>query len=421
MHFKIVRAQEPFPKEVIKSIFLLGPIPRLATTMYLSWKAEVYRILEELGYDGIVYDPEHKSAPDQREVDYNGAAQIKWEVEALYRADLIVAWIPRQFPDMPALTSNIEMGEWFKSGKMLLGYPQGTERMGYITFRGTEWLAEAYRWEVPVYHSLVAMLQAALARLGAGALRHGSETAGPLEIWQDKTFQSWYCSQQLGGHRLEDFRVEYVYYRKSDDDGRPKRRVWAIRPKVRVAGEGRIKDNELVIGRPAVVSVLMYFPHGDYVTDWRIVLVKEFRSAVMNHRGTIYELPGGSIEPLDGTHDEKTILLSAMREVEEEVGLKLDASRMIASDARQTMATLVACDNHLFFYELDQWEIKKLRSLAAKESSGQIKDNAESTICQIVTVGEAISNDCAIPLDWVNMGMVMKLFAQSMVCCVRRH
>lgn len=407
--FTLVRAQQPFPRKTVKSIFLLGPIPRLEETMEYSWKPEAYRLLEELGYDGIVFDPEHETAYDRNNFDYVRAPQINWEVEAMNRADIIVAWIPRQFPNMPALTSNIEMGEFFKTGKLLIGYPEGSKRMEYIKFRSTEWLEAAYKWQIPIHNDLRQMLQAAIGRLGDGALRRDGEAAVPLHIWQDKTFQTWYGGLQIAGHSLDGFKVEYVYYRRHKENGNPQSKVWAVRPKVRIAGENRSKDNELVFGRPATVSVLMYYPKGESQLDWQVVLVKEYRSAVMNHRGMVYELPGGSIEPLDGVHDERTILLSAMREVEEETGITLDASRLRQMDVRQNMATMVACENHLLIYRLDEQEFNDLKVKQAEINPLQIEDNAENTFVELHSVEEILFAEGAVPVDWVNMGMISKL------------
>ncbi len=403
---EIIRGQEPFPTTVKKSIFLLGPIPRTEATKPKSWKPMAYRILELLGFDGVVYDPEHLDTPEQRptDVDYDNSPQINWEVEAMGRADIIVAWIPREFPDMPALTSNIEMGEWFKSGKLILGYPEDTPRMDYIIKRATAWLQAAYQWKVPICDSLWKTLELAVSQIGAGALRHDAETTVPLNIWCDKTFQQWYCSLEMGKHQLESLKVEYVYYRRYNKAGRPQSKVWAIRPRVRIADEDRCKDNEVVIGRPATTAVLMY-RRSDYgVKDYKVVLVKEYRPAVMNHRGLVYELPGGAIEPLEGPFDERTILLSAMKEVEEETGLTLDASRLREFSVRQTMATLVACESHLYTYELDEAEFE---FLVKKEQDQPVNvgDNEESTTVIVERIGELFG--FSWPIDWVNMGMIM--------------
>lgn len=417
MSFKIVRALEDFPREVTKSIFLLGPIPRRPDIKQLSWKAEAYQKLEEFGYDGIVFDPEHIELPDRSSLDYDGAKQIDWEIDALNRADVIVAWIPRQLPDMPALTSNIEMGEWFKTGKMILGYPDDAERMRYIDYRCGRWLDKAYKWQVPICHDLRQTLYAAIDYLGDGALRRDGEAAVPLNIWQDKTFSDWYIAQtKICQNVLENLHVEYVYFRRYESCSRPQSKIWCVRPKIRITKENRFKDNELVIGRPNMSSVLMYYDYsvGGVPADpmyWEIVLIKEYRAAVMNIHGLVLELPGGSIEPLKGPHYLDIRIASAIREVEEEVGITLDPSRLEDVADRQTMATLTACTNDLFTYRLNYREHADLTNKRLKRRMDQAEDNAENTGFEFHTVRDLLSKHSSI--DWVNMGMIMSFIVSQ--------
>jgi 8-oxo-dGTP pyrophosphatase MutT (NUDIX family) len=329
------------------------------------------------------------------------------------RADIIVAWIPRQFPDMPAFSSNVELGEFFKSGKLLLGYTEGALKMGYITYRSNTWLRDFYKWQVPVYGSLKDTLQAAVDRIGKGALRLGVETTIPLDIWKDKTFQTWYGYLKKAHHRLEDFTVEYVFFRRQDENGRPKQKVWVARPKVLIRRENRRKDNEVVVGRLPTTSVLMYFPCNERVLDWLIVLVEEYRSAVMNSKGRVFELPGGTIEPPDVFHDEQAIRLSAVREVEEEVGgFQIDSDRLIPAGFHQGLATLVACENHLFTYELTEAEFRVILDTPMKDAS-LVGDNDEYTKVRI-TSARQILNGSDTPLDWVNIGMIMEFVAKML-------
>jgi len=57
------------------SIFLAGPSPR--DTGLTSWRVEATRILQELGFLGVVYVPEQK---DRIQFDYLN--QVSWEQEA---------------------------------------------------------------------------------------------------------------------------------------------------------------------------------------------------------------------------------------------------------------------------------------------------------------------------------------------------
>ena len=109
-----------------KSIFLAGPTPR--TNDILSWRIEACKFLEENGFDGVVYVPEYSS---WRALD-NYDNQVYWEREALTNASVIVFWIPRSLPDMPAFTTNVEFGYWIHSGKILYGRPEESRKNTYL-------------------------------------------------------------------------------------------------------------------------------------------------------------------------------------------------------------------------------------------------------------------------------------------------
>ena len=94
-----------------KSIFLAGPTPRSKEVK--TWRKEAYNILENLGFDGIVYVP-------------------KWEREALSNASVIICWVARELPDMPAFTTNVEFGYWLHSGKVIYGRPDTACKIDYL-------------------------------------------------------------------------------------------------------------------------------------------------------------------------------------------------------------------------------------------------------------------------------------------------
>ncbi|MFA5020806.1 MAG: nucleoside 2-deoxyribosyltransferase domain-containing protein [Patescibacteria group bacterium] len=415
---QIIRPSDPFPYSVTQSIFLLGPIPRTLETKHLSWKPEAYRLLEELGYDGVVYDPEHEgSFSERRDESYERGFQIDWETAALDRADAIVAWVPRQLPEMPAMTSNFELGERFKSGRLLLGFPEGTPRMEYIKYRADDWLKSVYQWQVPVYHDLREILAAAVEWIGGGAERSGDEIAVPLNIWNDPSFQCWYRGVRLSRHILSDFKIEYVFCRGQDkSSGRPKQRIWAARPNLMLPEENRYKGNEIIIGRPPTVSVLMYYPDGSSVLDWRIVLVDECRPACVSHHGHVCELPGGSIEPSSAIYDDDDIVIrsSAAREILEETGLLLDPAKLDHFDDRQGLGTLAVCEHYLYTYQLSRTEFDLIDSKTNCRPR-PAKDDAEQTYPVIAPVDDLLYDRISWSnIDWVNMGMIMSFVASAM-------
>ncbi len=55
-----------------------------------------------------------------------------WEREGLTNATVIVFWIPRQLPDMPAFTTNVEFGYWLHTNKVLYGRPDNAEKIKYL-------------------------------------------------------------------------------------------------------------------------------------------------------------------------------------------------------------------------------------------------------------------------------------------------
>ena len=50
-------------------------------------------------------------------------------------AAVILCWIPRQLPLLPGFTTNVEVGEWLHSPKLLAGAPLGAPHTKYIETR----------------------------------------------------------------------------------------------------------------------------------------------------------------------------------------------------------------------------------------------------------------------------------------------
>lgn len=111
-----------------ESIFLAGPTPRSSDVS--SWRSGAIQILKNLGYTGDVLIPEPRNGAFSHSYD----SQIDWEPEGLSRAGVIVFWIPRELKDMPAFTTNIEFGAWYKSGKIVFGSPENAEKMNYLIY-----------------------------------------------------------------------------------------------------------------------------------------------------------------------------------------------------------------------------------------------------------------------------------------------
>lgn len=129
-------------QEVIKgktSIFLAGPTPR--EEKIISWRNEAVKILDKLGFDGIVYVPEYSTWKPK--MDYMD--QAMWERIALTESTIIIFWVPRKLPDMPGFTTNVEFGYWLHTGKVIYGRPNNARKIRYL-----DWLYEFDYNEEPI-------------------------------------------------------------------------------------------------------------------------------------------------------------------------------------------------------------------------------------------------------------------------------
>lgn len=140
-------------KKSTKSIFLAGPTPRSKDNT--SWRNQACEILKKLDYDSLVYVPEYSSwKPKADYVD-----QAMWEREALTNATIIVFWIPRTLPDMPAFTTNVEFGYWLHTNKVIYGRPDNAEKIKYL-----DWLYKLDYNEEPI-NNLEELLTKAVNKL----------------------------------------------------------------------------------------------------------------------------------------------------------------------------------------------------------------------------------------------------------------
>lgn len=136
-----------------KSIFLAGPTPREKDT--ISWRQEACKFLEQIGFDGIVYVPEYSTwKPKESYID-----QAMWERNALSEATIIIFWIPRHLPDMPAFTTNVEFGYWLHTGKVLYGRPDNAEKIKYL-----DWLYEL-DYGIKPLNDIETLLQIAVSKV----------------------------------------------------------------------------------------------------------------------------------------------------------------------------------------------------------------------------------------------------------------
>lgn len=374
----IVYALEDFPKQVTKTIFLAGPTPR--DNAVASWRPDAIKQLEQLGYDGTVFIPEPRD--NKWAKDYT--AQVDWERKCLDAADCIVFWIPRELETMPAFTTNTEFGLYCKSGKVVAGAPEDAPKNTYLIDLAT-------KENIPWSKSLEETLKSALTIIGQGAERKDGECLVPQLVWNHETFQNWYQAQKAVGNVLQNAQVKYVFIM-------PKAKLlflWICHVEVFIKSENRVKSNEFVLSRTDISSVVMYYP-GSTLMDAKIVLVKEFRSPVVNSEEFVYEVPGGS------SNSKKPPLQVAASEVEEEVGFKVDQSRLTDLGIRQAAATLSAHRIQAYGLRLTEDELKQIEDTVGEVHG--VEEDTERTYTEIKTLGEIIDSNL---LDWNNIGMIM--------------
>lgn len=160
---KVNYSDEPVVKAE-KSIFLAGPTPRNIEVQ--TWRKEAIKLLQDLGFDGVVYVPEREF--DDRTFNYDN--QVWWEREALHNASSIVFWIPRDIKTMPAFTTNVEFGYWISknSNKVIYGRPDNSEKNRYL-----DWLYQTETGKQPINN---------LPDLLKGAIKMTKETQNKTDM-----------------------------------------------------------------------------------------------------------------------------------------------------------------------------------------------------------------------------------------------
>ena len=136
---KIIYARQPVVSWK-NSTFLAGPTPRNKTTA--SWRPTALNLLKNLGFQGVVLCPEDKTWTPH--VDY--MPQVEWEKEGLEKCSTICFWVPRQLPEMPAFTTNIEFGRYvsIRPDSVIYGRPDWAEKCKYL-----DWFYETYSGRKP--------------------------------------------------------------------------------------------------------------------------------------------------------------------------------------------------------------------------------------------------------------------------------
>ncbi|MFO0648196.1 MAG: nucleoside 2-deoxyribosyltransferase domain-containing protein [Polyangiales bacterium] len=383
---QVVYAQRALPTECLGSIFLAGPTPRDAGTP--SWRPEALALLEARGFEGTVFVPEPEDGVFRGEYD----DQVAWETACLARADCVLFWVPRVMGSMPAMTTNDEWGQLKDSGRCVFGAPHGAEKVRY-----QRWWAE--QLGVPVCDTLAGTVDAALASLGPltpSDARAGGACEVPLLVWRRPEFQRWYARLVAAGHQLEGARLRWAF--RASRAPRPLV-LWALHVTVRITAEGRVKRNEVLLGR-GDLSATVLFRRGATLRDTEVVLVREFRSAGSSPDGYVHELPGGS--SWHGADPRVT----AAEELDEECGFTVSPDALREVGARPLAATLCVHHAHVYALELDGAQITALRERAHIPRG--LAEHSEVTWVEVRTVGDLLDRG---DVDWSTLGMLLGALA----------
>ena len=392
MPMRVVYSLEPMPESFSRSIFLAGPTPREDDVP--SWRPEALRLLEEAGYDGVVFVPEYPTVPF-RVTDKQYPDQCHWEAEATEMSDCILFWLPRELATMPGFTTNHEHGEWFRSGKIVFGAPSDAPKIRYLRLKGNELF-------VPQAETLSEAVQKAIAMVRDGALRSGGERYVPLHVWWTDSFGRWYQFMKDAGNRLDKARVEWTFR-----VGKSKERVffWILWADVFITKENRHKTNEVVIGRPDIVSTVLFHPSYN-VIESEVVLVTEFRAPVANREGLVSEVSGGS------SNQAKDQLTLAGDEVFEETGLKISSSRFEFFDCRQLVATAMSHHAHLYGVRLTDEEISILKKNEKDGTFHGVEADTERTRIKVIKFGQILEENL---VDWSTIGMIFQVIVSRFI------
>lgn len=380
---QIIFCNEGFPEEVKKTLFLAGPSPRKSGES--NWRVLALELLATAGYDGTVFVPMTRKQlygeSFDEELDYE--KQCEWEQTAMDMADVILFYVCRR-ENNQGLTTNVEFGKYLKSGRIVYARPEGAIQTRYLD-------NQAYRQNLNVYSSLTVAINRTISLLGNGVQRKGIECFIPAVVFCTKAFQSWYRNFLGVGNKLSKFTVESIYGSIYTDG------IFGFvgRPTVDITTERRSKSDELIFARSPISITGLYYQHEDGKRSY--ILVREFRAAVNNNEGYVYEFPSGSDK--EGTEP----LANAAKELVEETGLHItDLSRFVSLGAKQLFATFMSTPADVFALSLTKEEFESIQRRA--DNNETLGENSYEQIKLFIASDEDLYND--YPIDLATHGII---------------
>lgn len=392
---EIVYYGSDLPEKITKSIFLGGCSTRNLKEVP-SWRPDALQILEDAGFDGVVFVPEFKD-PENKLLSYSEI--IEWEDEHLNIADAILFHIPRDLsldsngdPKNLGLTTNIEFGRWDDSGKIFLSIPEDAEKVSYVKYY-------ADKFKVKISDNLTDAFSNIFDYLENGATRTAGERCIPLYIWNLSSFQNWYKSQTKSGNKLTYAKVLWSYRSEYKDPVF----FWVLQTSIYVKEEDRIVENEFVISRTDISSVLLWkknLPIGDS----EIVLLKEFRPSLVTKDSFMRGMPSGS-----SPSEEDSMTKAAIQEIQEETSFYLDPTRLKKHMARQMMPTMAANKSYFFSAKISDEELNWFKS--QKNVVHGNHEFGEKTYIEVYKMKDILANK--IELDWSTLGQILFVYCNE--------
>ena len=104
---QVIYYGEEMPYKFSRSLFLAGPSLRSGQEGE-SWRKDALHILDDMGFDGLVFVPENREGRLDEHHDYEGL--VSWEEKHLNVADCILFWVPRQMEKLPGSDHQYRMG-----------------------------------------------------------------------------------------------------------------------------------------------------------------------------------------------------------------------------------------------------------------------------------------------------------------------
>lgn len=169
---------------------------------------------------------------------------------------------------------------------------------------------------------------------------------------------------------------------------------------VHIPEENRNKSGEFFITR-VDASAVVAWRQGENFSDSQVVFVRESRSAAAVGDGFVWELPVGSAFEDDLIlDDEFGTRQQATSELAEETGVTIDTSRFEHIASRQSAATLLTHQTHLYAVQLSEIEMQKFRDEAGIVHG---ENDSERCMVHVFTLREVMEHKS---IDWSQLGMV---------------